>query len=157
MTIRSVSNMLNVRLVSQSFEPICLYSQCLLDRYSYSREHLVPLSRITSKAAAADLHNIWPCSIGINIAKSNYMFVDGNTEGVDTKKKLFTPPHHAKGIIARTCMHMEQIHEIDLTQVIDPDALYEWLSYDVTPYELRHVAFVNHFQQKLQFKIEKRQ
>lgn len=144
--------MLSARQLTKCFEPICVYTEKLLDQFTYSREHIVPVSRLKTASAKAELHNVWPCTIGLNIQRSSYKFADGAEMDVCHKKKLFVPPCSAsRGIIARTCLRMQQQHDVDLTKVIDAQTLQDWLTQypDMSAYENRHYAFVEVFGRRI--------
>jgi endonuclease I len=136
------------------FEHTCLYTgeQLLLSK-TFSREHIVPVSRLkqVTPSAAQDLHNVWPSHVRINNARSNYRFVNMCTIGqkdwyIDKKTGIFVPPHRAQGVIARTALYMKSKYpELNLDQIIDSRALQTWQLIPPTKYELRHHARAAHF------------
>lgn len=71
----------------------------------------------------SDLHNLVPSVGTINRIRSNYDFTDeknlsssihGCNIKYDRKKKLFTPPEHARGMIARIYLYMARKYHISL-------------------------------------------
>lgn len=137
----------SVRQIAKAMEPICCYSAVLLTGVTRSIEHVVPLCRLEQVAAKQDLNNVYACDIGLNIKRSAYRFIEVPDKEliIDHKLKAFIPSNHSKGLIARTCLYMQQTHDVDLSKVIDEDTLNLWLSFDVTDYETRHSALVSQF------------
>jgi len=139
------------RLLSKSFERVCVYTSVILDDFSYSREHIVPLRRLKTAEARAELHNVWPCNMGLNIQRSSHRFGDGDEMSIQHKHKVFVPPcTEARGLIARTCLYMQNQFNVDLRHVIDQEVLDAWLEQYPTPspYENRHYAYVEFFGKK---------
>jgi endonuclease I len=140
----------SIRQLAKIMEPLCCYTGVLLTGVSRSSEHVVPLCRISNKLARMDLINVYACDLALNIQRSAYKFEDGPDELlIDHKTKVFTPSNRSKGLIARTCLHMQETYDVDLTKVIDQCVLESWLELEMTDYEKRHLAFVEMFQPQL--------
>lgn len=128
---------------------------------SPTKEHIVPQKYLTKKAVN-NPHNIFICTSLVNSLRgslpfgvvysndTNRILIDGLT-GLDTSKRqlyeshanlciknkrVWMPPIHARGPIARTCMYMYDYYP-DLRNkfVVDPDILEEWGSYPITQWE----------------------
>lgn len=137
----------SIRQLAKAMEPLCCYTGVLLSGVSRSSEHIVPLCRIKNDMGRLDLMNIYSCDLALNIKRSAYRFEERTEELIiDHSKKVFVPSQHSKGLIARTCLHMQEKYDVDLTRVIDKYALDMWLDLEVTDYEKRHLAFVTMYQ-----------
>lgn len=137
----------NWRKASGAFDPVCLYSQQVLEKGTFSREHIVPQSKLKAlhngRQAAHDLHNLWPVHTLINTKRSNYRFDEcskfaDNTWYLDTCTKSFFPPKSARGTIARVCLYMLEMYDVDTDAVLDPALLRLWSQLHPNKQELRH-------------------
>lgn len=141
--------MRSVRQIAKLFEPFCVYSSVLLTDITFSREHLVPVSKLKTAEARMDLINIYPCDLALNLKRSCYKFTEGDQIFINTKQKTFVPGEQSKGLIARTCLYMHELHGVDLTGVIDDDVLNLWLAHEISGYEIRHSALIEYCKKKL--------
>lgn len=141
------------RQLAKALEPICCYRAILLTGITKSVEHVVPVCRLQTPEARLDLQNVYSCDLALNIRRSSYRFADGEHElTIDNRHKIFVPTMASKGLIARTCLHMQTVHNIDLTEVIDEATMLEWLNYEKSDYEIRHEAYVAYTKDLIQFK-----
>jgi len=136
----------SIRQIARLMEPICLYSGVHLSPLTTSVEHILPVSKLKTREARLDLHNMYSCDIGINLYRSNYKFVNGTEFDINHKRKTFVPPLLSRGVIARTCLYMQETYNVDVCDVIDLDCYEQWLLLNVSSYEQRHSIFVKHFQ-----------
>jgi endonuclease I len=144
MISRSVKSMVSIRQIAKNMEPICIYTQRHLDELDFSREHIVPVSKLKKACPESkrDLHNLAPCHIGLNIKKSNCIYSMNST--------VFVPEHN-KGMVARVCRYMSERYKFSSDAVIDKETLYVWTRLPLEQYEIRHFIYVNHFQQESEY------
>ena len=139
----------NMRYAGPFFK--CIYSYEGLTHLTHSFEHVVPrsvLTRAGANAACGDRRNLWPCHLKINCLRSNYKYDewgDDETWKVDSKHKVFCPPRHARGIIARTCSLMADeygVHKAINDSVLDDELLMKWLHIEISDYERNFIEYI---------------
>lgn len=142
--LRTCLSMVSVRQIAKQMEPLCIYSQKQLDHLSFSREHIVPVSKLKQALVEAkrDAFNLVPCHIGLNILKSNKVYGPG---------KMKFEPDFNKGMVARTCKYMSERYKFDISAVIDTETMTKWIQLPIEPYEIRHYTYVKHYQQESEF------